>query len=725
MQQVIQNIRSGELTVQALPEPLAGPGEVLIANMASTVSAGTEKYIRELAKKSLIGKARARPDQVRRVLQKIGQEGLMTTIRQVQAKLSEPMTMGYSSAGLVLAVGEGVDRYRPGDRVASNGPHAGVVAVPMNLCARVPENVPFDHAAFAVIGSIGMQGVRLARVSLGETVLVIGLGLIGLMAVQMLRAAGVNVIGTDLDEERCRLAERFGALHARPNLSAGIVEDATDGVGADAVLITAATSSNGPIELAAESVRQKGRIVLIGVVGLDIPRKPMYLKEAEFVVSCSYGPGRYAPDYEQRGHDYPPGHVRWTEQRNIQAVLDLMGGGGIDIEPLITHRFPIDDATKAYEMIESGSEPFLGVVLNYPPVESRESKRTIELRPDAVKSDRVGIGLVGAGNFARMTMLPALQKSGAYDFTTICSAKGVSARSIGEQLGFTRVVTDESAVFEDSDIDAVFILTRHDLHARQVAAALRAGKHVFVEKPLAITTDELIDIDRAINETGGKRMLLVGFNRRFSKAARLVRAHFEDVRAPKTVSFRFNAGAIPADTWIQHPKEGGGRIIGEACHAIDLAAYLIGSPPVRVYAESIGGPHAPEITEDQSFITCRHGDGSISNIAYLAGGDRAMPKERIEVLGGGRMAVIDDFRTVHLARGGKVRHQKVDGKGHADEVADFARALREGGEWPIAWDHLKAVSLASILAVRSMHEGVMLSLVDECDGADDTAGGAP
>ncbi len=709
MHQVIQNVRTGKLRVATVPAPLARPGHVLIANACSVISAGTEKMVMDLAKKSLLAKARERPDEVRRVLQKMKNEGVFKTLQQVFARMDEPIGMGYCSAGIVLATGAGVQEYRPGDRVASNGPHAGVVGVPHHLCARVPDAVPFDQAAFTVLGSIALQGVRLARLGLGDVVFVIGLGLIGQIAVALLRANGCRVLGTDLDAGKCELARKMGAEEARPGLGARDVAGLTRGLGADAVLITASTKSDGPVELAAEAVRAKGRIVAVGAVGMNLPRRPLYFKEAEFVVSCSYGPGRYDPEYEERGHDYPAAQVRWTEQRNMQAILDLMAAGRLDLTPLISHRFPIEEAESAYQLIES-NQPCLGVVLQYPSGE--DAHRHIELRAPAPGST-LGIGCIGAGNFARAVLLPALKRHPALRLRLLASAGGLTALHTGERLGFETVTTDEEEVYRDPAVGAVFVLTRHDLHAAQVAKALRAGKHVFVEKPLALNEDELAAIEAALVEAESRPLVMVGFNRRFAPAAVQVREFFRSALAPRTVSIRFNAGAIPKEHWAQHEDVGGGRIIGEACHAIDLATYLTGSVPVRVYAESIGGPAAPQVTDDQCFITLRHADGSISSIGYLSGGDPAFPKERIEVLGGGRLAVIDDFRTLTTSVGGKTKQQRPWGgqnKGHQEEIDAFARALTQGGPAPIPWEELRAVSLAAILAVRSLREGVPLEI---------------
>jgi predicted dehydrogenase/threonine dehydrogenase-like Zn-dependent dehydrogenase len=716
--QVVQNVRSGDLSVPEVPEPLARPGYVLVANARSVVSAGTEKMVMDLARKSLLGKARERPDHVRRVLQKLRTEGFWNTLAQVREKLDEPLGMGYSSAGTVLAVGAGVRLFRPGDRVASNGPHAGVVCVPEHLCAAVPANVPLDQAAFTVLGAIALQGVRLARVGLGDAVFVIGLGLVGQITVALLKANGCRVLGTDLAAAKCELALRLGADVARPGLGAGDVTGLTRGLGADAVLITASTKSDGPVALAGEAVRQKGRVVAVGAVGLNLPRRPYYFKEAEFVVSCSYGPGRYDPAYEERGHDYPAAHVRWTEQRNMQAVLDLLGGGRINLAPLITHRFPIADAANAYRLIETGTEPYVGIVLEYPDVEESARSRRVELRPaphprplspEGRGEEEVGFGCLGAGNFARLVLLPALKKSGKLRPRILASAGGLSALHSGRKLGFEAVTADEDEVFRDPAVRAVFVLTRHDQHAAQVVKGLKAGKHVFVEKPLALTVEELDEIGVALDAASEPApLLMVGFNRRFSPAAVRVKQFFSGVRAPRTVSVRFNAGEIPADHWSQDETVGGGRIVGEACHAIDLATFLAGSPPVRVFAECVSGPYAPPVPDDQCFITLRHANGSVSSVAYLAGGDRAFPKERVEVLGGGRLAVIDDFREVITSVNGRTKRERCrsQDKGHRGEIEAFAAAVAEGGPSPTPWADLRAVSLAAILAVRSIREGV-------------------
>ncbi len=734
MKQVIQDVRRGKLSTRVGPTPAPQAGHLLIANRSSLISAGTEKMARELAQKSLFAKAKERPDHVRRVLEKVRNEGLWSTVQQVREKLDDPMPMGYCSAGVVVACGPGVQEFKPGDRVASNGSHADVVCVAKNLCARIPAGVPFDQAAFTVMGAIAMQGARLSKVTLGETVLVVGLGLVGQITVALLKAAGATVIGTDLDPAKCELAMQMGATVTRVGMRAAEVETLTGGLGADAVLITASTKSNAPMQLAANAVRQKGRVVLVGVVGLELDRRPFYFKEAEFVVSCSYGPGRYDPKYEEGGQDYPAAYVRWTEQRNLQAVLDLMASGRLDVRPLISHRFAMEDAGQAYELIEKGEEPYLGILLEYPEVDAQQFSPTIQLRAtqkeadptyaqhstgrtgrwglprlfSRTKSDAIGISCLGAGNFARMVLLPKLCAVPGVRPEVICSAGGGSAAHVGKKLGFATATSDASVVFDDERTDAVFVVTQHHQHAEQVLHALRAGKHVFVEKPLCMRVDELNAIEDELQSAGAKTpLVMVGFNRRFSPAAIAVRNFFAKTTEPLTVSIRFNAGMIPADHWTQDEQIGGGRIIGEACHGIDLATYLTGSPVVRVFAESIGGPAAPQTTDDQCFITLRHANGSISNVAYLAGGDKAFPKERVEVLGGGKVAIIDDFRNAEGWTGGKRKWlwKGPQDKGYDTELKQFVRAIQTGASTPIPWEEIAATTLAAIHAVHSLREG--------------------
>jgi len=708
--QIVQKIRNGRLSLITVPDPIARPGHVLIANAFSVISAGTERTAIELAKKSLLGKAKERPDQVRRVLGKLENEGILNTISQVREKLDEPMTMGYSSAGVVLACGAGVQEFKPGDRVASNGPHAGIVCVPKNLCAKVPEGVSLEHAAFAVLGAIALQGVRLAHLELGESAFVVGLGLIGQLTVALLKAQGCRVFGTDIDTDKCRMAVKMGAERAKSDFGTKELNDLTHGLGADAVIITASTKSNEPIELAAESVRKRGRVVAVGDVSLNLPRRPFYFKEAEFVVSCSYGPGRYDAEYEERGHDYPPAYVRWTEQRNMQAVLDLMAAGKLDVPALISHRFKIEDAETAYEMIEKGKEPYLGILLEYNASEASSLKK-IELRAvPQTSGEKIGVGVLGAGNFARLVLLPALRKIGKLKLRALCSAGGLSAVHSGEKLGFEIATSDEDEVYRDPAVGAVFILTRHNEHAHQVIKALKAGKHVFVEKPLCLNENELQEITyayhSALNTLHSALVLMVGYNRRFAPMARQLKSFLANVHKPLVMNYRVNAGYIPSNHWVQDPEQGGGRIIGEVCHFVDFLTFLTGTLPKRIHARAL--PSDGRYHDDNVVITLEFADGSLGSITYVANGDIAFPKERVEIFGGGSVAVLDDFRRLELVQRGRKKVHKSrlrQDKGHQEECNAFISAVQKGSSLPIPFEELVATSLTTLAIEESLRSG--------------------
>jgi predicted dehydrogenase/threonine dehydrogenase-like Zn-dependent dehydrogenase len=692
------------IAVRDLPAPAVSQGRVIVATAASLISSGTERYVTQLAQSSLLAKARQRPDHVKRVLQKIQQEGLRSTIDQVRARLSEPMALGYAAAGIVLECARDVQELKAGDRVAIAAPHAGIVAVGKNLCARVPDGVSFDRAAYTSVAAIALQGVRLAKATLGESVLVIGLGLVGQISVALLKAQGCRVFGTDVDPRKLDLALEFGADGVATGAPADAVK-AFSGAGVDAVVITAATASNEPIEFAAAACRPKGRIVLVGVVGLNVPRAPFFEKELEFTVSSSLGPGRKDPDYEDKGIDYPIGHARWTAQRNMQAVLDLMAAGKLPVEKLTTHRFPIERALDAYGLVTTASEPHLGIILEYGE-EARKPARRIDFPVRPAADPEPGISLVGAGNFARLVMIPALETSGGFRWRGVCTATGMVSEHTGRTKGFAFATTDIDEILRDAATKAVFIATRHNLHASLVLKALRAGKHVFVEKPLCITLDELHEIDACVSDLGELcPLLMVGFNRRFAPGLAPLRNHFRDV-VPLSVSYRFAPGPIPKNHWTQDDAIGGGRIIGEACHAIDVCSVVTGSAPVKIYAESAASSHRAEATDDQVFISMRHANGSVSNVSYQSGGDRAFPGERLEVFGGGKVGTIDQWGTVELWSGG--RRRTANGgrdKGHTAEFKAFLDVLRHGGPWPIAWEDIRATTLASFAAVRSLRDG--------------------
>jgi predicted dehydrogenase/threonine dehydrogenase-like Zn-dependent dehydrogenase len=710
MKQVLQNIDSGKTEVRAVPAPLCGPGEVLIANRASLVSAGTERMLVEFSRKSLLGKARERPDQVRRVLQKMRDEGVLETVRQVRARLADPLALGYSSAGVVLEVGTGVEGLRPGDRVASNGPHAEIVAVPQRLVARIPGDVAWDRACYAVVGAIALQGIRLANVGMGDRVVVIGLGLIGQLAVRLLVGAGCRVFATDLDEDRRDLAA--GAVAVSGDDLAAAVNDATDGHGADAVLLAAATDSNGPLELAADVARRKARLVCVGAVGMDVPRRAFYPKELELVVSCSYGPGRYDPLYEDRGVDYPYGHVRWTEQRNIAAVLEQMEAGRLDVASMTSHTFAIEDGESAYDLFEGDGDGSLGIVLTYAAEEPDSADRVVELRSGGGTGD-VSLGLVGAGNYASLVLLPALQRQDGIRYRAIASAGGVSAVSRGERNDFEIACSDAEALFADADVNTVVVATRHGNHADLAARAMAAGKHCWVEKPLAVNPEQLEAVEAAVASAGADRpVLAVGFNRRWAPATEAVREVFDGVDEPLSMVYRFHGGPLPQDHWTRDPDEGGGRLVGEACHAFDLVSFLAGAPITRVFAESVRPGGGSAFAEDRAMVSLRFADGSVASVAYLSAGDKAHPKERLEVFGGGRVAVLDDFRSVHVTRDGKSKTHKLGAreKGQGAALAAFLRCIREGSGDPVDVSSLFNTTRATFAAMESLRTGMPVEL---------------
>jgi predicted dehydrogenase len=550
--------------------------------------------------------------------------------------------------------------------------------------------------------------VRLSRATLGETVFVIGLGLVGQLTVALLKAAGCRVIGTDLDASKCELAMKMGAMLARPGLAANDVEAVTGGLGSDAVIITASTQSNGPIDSAAGAVRKKGRVVLVGVVGLELDRRPFYFKEAEFVVSCSYGPGRYDPAYEEGGHDYPAAYVRWTEQRNMDAVLNLMASGALDVSPLITHRFPIEHAERAYALVERGAEPYMGIVLQYPLEQPEKLQRQIRLpvhTPAKQEPGKIGIAVLGVGNFARTTLLPELKNCEGLRPVALCSASGLSATHYGPRFGFEAATTDENEAIWHAEVDAVFILTRHNQHAGQVIAAVKAGKHVFCEKPLCLNDDELRNIIQTYSAQS-QSILTVGYNRRFSPMAQQLKNFLAAAHEPLVMHYRVNAGYIPPDHWVHDPEQGGGRIIGEVCHFVDFMTFLTESLPVRITTQAL--PNTQRYRDDNIVVTLAFANGSSGTITYVANGDKTFSKERVEVFGGGAVAVLDDFRRLELVRDGRkqvVKSRLRQDKGHRGELAAFLAAVRNGGPPPITFREMVAASLTTFAIRESLRHG--------------------
>jgi polar amino acid transport system substrate-binding protein len=712
MKQFLQNLRTGEGTVTEVPVPIVQPGRVLVRTAASLISAGTERALAELGQKGLLGKARERPELIGKVWEKVKTDGIVQALEGVRDKLDQSHAVGYSAAGIVIETAKDVTEFRAGDRVACAGTdyasHAEVISVPRNLCVRLPNQLSFEEGAFGTVGAIALQGVRLAEPTIGESVVVIGLGLVGQLTVQLLQANGCRVFGIDLDEARIQLARTSGADDGC------VPDDARERVrawsregGADACIVAAATASSEPIELAGEISRLKGRVVAVGMVGMNVPRNVYYQRELTLKVSLSYGPGRHDPDYEERGHDYPLAYVRWTEGRNIEAFLDLLAAGRVDVRPLITHRFSIDDARRAYQLISGRiDEKYLAVVLTYD-TES-EINRRIEnksaVKRAAAPAGRVGVGLIGAGGYAQKVLLPNFKAAGV-EFCSIASASGVSARDVGTKYGFARFLSDAQAVIDDDDANLIVIATRHGSHAELARLALERGRHVFVEKPLALDDAELDGVlDAAANSEG---QLMVGFNRRFSPLAARAKEVFAGRQSPLSIVYRVNAGRIPREHWTQDAREGGGRIIGEVCHFIDLMQFLTGAMPKSVYAEAVAPGRGNIVSEDSVLITLRFADGSNGVIAYLAEGDRSLGKERLEIFAEGKTFVIEDFRSARLYAGGREKRETLrqQDKGQPEEMRVVCAVVAEGKPAPITLAELEATTRATFRIKDSLRTG--------------------
>ncbi len=700
-------MRDGRSSIVEVPVPTPQPGMVLVRTAASLVSAGTERMVVEFAEKSLVGKVRARPDLAKQVIDKARREGVLSTVEAAFNRLDQPMALGYSSAGTVVALGEGVQTFRVGQRVACAGGgyavHAEYAVVPVNLVAPLPDAVDFESGAFGTLGSIALHGFRLAKPQVGETVAVIGLGLLGLLTAGIAQAAGCRVFGVDLDEKRVILARELGAQAVlRPQAEEAALSY-TQGMGADVVLICADTTANDPVELAGEICRDRGRVVAVGAVGLDLPRKVYYYKEIDFIVSRSYGPGRYDPEYEEGGHDYPAGFVRWTAGRNLASFVNLIGEGRLKVSALISHRFPIERGAEAYELITGkDGEPFLAVLLIYPQEETAdlEAAKTVHLKERAApsKTDQVRLGALGAGNFAGAVIFPVTAKHKQIELVGIASASGRSAQHAARKYGFAYATSDEQAIIKDEKINTLAVLTRHHLHAGQTLAGLRSGKHVFCEKPLALTRAELDEIETEVSKPSAP-LLMAGFNRRFAPLAVEMKAFIDARQEPFAAHYRINAGFIPPEHWTQDLSQGGGRIVGEGCHFIDFLTWLADAAPVSVQAQAL--PDRGRYKEDNVFMTFAFPDGSLGTVSYLANGDKSMPKERVEVFAGGRAAVLDDFRRLETyARGSrKVRRAALrQDKGHAAEWGAFVRAILAGGPPPIAYEQLFGVMRATFEA---------------------------
>lgn len=723
MKQVIQSYKTGELAVVDVPSPAVKPGFVVVQNMASLVSAGTEKHMLEMAKKSLVGKAMARPDLVRQVVAKARAEGVLEAYHQAVNRLDTPVPLGYSSAGTVIDAGRGVEDFSKGDWVACVGSgyasHAEIVCVPQNFCAKIPEGVDFESAAFVALGGIALEAVRLAELSLGSRVVVIGLGLLGQIATQLLRAAGCHVFGADLAPAKIQMALEHGleagAVIGQADVRGAMREFAPQG--ADAVIIMAAASNNQPLELAAQVARERAKIVATGLINLAVPREPFFDKELELVVSRAWGPGAFDPLYIEKGIDYPLAYGRWTAKRNLEEFLAQLSKGAVSVKHLMTHRFSIEQAAEAYKLILEGKEPYIGVMLTYPEaakaVKELPKDKKVELKPHSKKTiertkKAVGIGVIGAGLFATTTLLPVLKRQHGIRLKGIATTTGHSGRHAGGKFGFEYCTTDYKELIADPEIDLIIALTRHSSHAHFVVEALRAGKHIYVEKPLAINEEQLRTVAKAYDEAQKESgpVLFVGFNRRFSPYARWLKERFSNIAEPLAVCCTVNAGPVPSDHWVHDPEQGGGRIIGEVCHFVDLVQFLTGSVPVRVYAETLESKaYKPS---DNVVITLKMDNGAISSIAYVAGGDKSYSREKVEILGGGAVGLIDNFKKAIFVRGGRRKVKKsflsID-RGYEGEFEALISAIERGGPPPVAFEEYVKTTMATFAIEQSLVKG--------------------
>jgi predicted dehydrogenase/threonine dehydrogenase-like Zn-dependent dehydrogenase len=722
MRQVVQNVKNGQLEVREVPPPALLAGGVLVRTAASIISPGTEKMVLELGKKSLIGKARERPDLVRQVINRARTYGIAATVQSVMSKMDQALQLGYSAAGVVEKVADGVVDIKPGDRVAIAGAgyasHAEMNFVPRNLTAHLPANVSFEQAAYSTVAAIAMQGVRVSRPELGELVVVSGLGLIGLITVQLLKANGCRVLGLDLNKDKVEMGLSLG-MDEGLVLEAGdphrAVDRFSDGRGVDLTLITAATASNQPIELAGELTRRKGRVVVVGAVGMNIPRDIYYRKELELKISMSYGPGRYDRSYEEGGLDYPYDYVRWTERRNLESVLDLMARDLLDVKSLTTHRFSVDRAGDAYQMIYGGTESYVGVILQYDLNRPQEEIVTIKsaAAPTRPTQDRLGVGFVGAGNYSSVHLLPHLKSHAEVKLLGLASATGLNAKQKAERFGFNYCGTDIEPLLQDPEIDAVFIGTRHSTHAEFTIRALNAGKHVFVEKPMVVTEEQLGAVIDAYRDANARQPtgLMVGLNRRFAPMTIKLKEAFSS-KTPLQMIYRVNSGNIPTSTWLHEEEEGGGMLIGEMCHFVDLLQFICGQRPVTVYAQSLTLNSQKASNSDNLSITISFEGGSVGTLCYNTVGNSGFPKEHLEVYGGGVVGVIDDFRALEIVKAGKPMRLKAanQDKGQSREVGETIRAFRTQGAAPILFSEL-VVGMRVIFAARqSVRSGQPVTL---------------
>ena len=711
-----QLIQSRKATTIEVPAPVCRDGHILVKNCYSLVSRGTEKNAIQFARKSLLGKAKSRPDLVARVVEKARRDGLMSAYDTVRGHLGTGLALGYSSAGHVIQVGSGAEGFQVSDRVACAGSgyavHAEVISVPINLAAVVPAGVSLEEASFVTIGAIAVQAVRTAELRLGESVLVIGLGLIGLTLVQVLKSAGCRVAGIDPVTSRCALARELAcdltSVDSR-DIERQLV-DWTGGGGVDAAIIAASSPDNQPVELAARVCRHGGMVVVVGAVGMNLPRRPFYEKELTFRVSRSYGPGRYDPEYEEKGRDYPFAYVRWTEKRNMESFLELLRAGKVTTRPLISHRFPIDQAADAYGLIsEDSHQASLGVLLSYP--EDYSAKYRLDLRtpPTRKSSGRISVGLLGAGNFARSVLIPELQRLPEVELVGLCSGTGLGAREAAERFGFRFCTTSEDEIWNDGEIDLVVIATRHHLHARQLISSLRAGKHVFCEKPLCLNLEELSSIVALQQEFGRQNlapMIMVGFNRRFSPMICEIKEHLRD-NSSWMLQLRVNAGSIPAEHWIHDPDQGGGRIIGEVCHFVDLFSYLVGESAGSVLAVAASSGRSGHLEENLS-VRLTYPGGSVATLTYAASGDPAIGKEYLEMFGGRTSIQLDDYRKLTLRQNGRRKTRRAilrRNRGHRHALEVMMQRICQGGPAPISFQELVDSTLTTFAIKISLASG--------------------
>ncbi|SFO74123.1 Predicted dehydrogenase [Algoriphagus ornithinivorans] len=706
MKQIIQDLKNGDTILEEVPAPLVKPGQVLIQTTRSLVSLGTERMLVEFGKANFLQKARQQPDKVKEVINKVKTDGLQPTVNAVFNKLGQPLPLGYCNVGKVIAIGKGVEDFAIGDRVSSNGHHAEYVSVPKNLVAKIPDGVSDEEAAFTVIGSIGLQGIRLANPSFGETVVVVGLGLIGLITAQLLKANGCQVIGFDYDPSKVALASSFGIIAVNPGEGidqVAFVQDYTQGVGADAVIITASNKSNEIISQSAKMSRKKGRIILVGVIGLDISRADFFEKELTFQVSCSYGPGRYDESYEQKGQDYPLPYVRWTEKRNFEAILQALASKSIQVEPLITDRVPLEQYQQIYGDM-SGSKSIASILLY--PEKSSEPQRSISITSNTFQAGKGTLGIIGSGNFTSAMILPCLKKTPA-KLKFISSSAGLSSTTLAKKFGVAQSTTDNNLILRDAEVDLVMVTTRHNAHARMVIDALRAGKHVFVEKPLALNQEELDLVVGAYVESG--KTVSVGFNRRFAPLALQMKRALGSGNTPMNIVATMNAGVIPANVWVHDMQVGGGRIIGEACHFIDLISYLAGSKVKSVCMSSMG--INPEENTDNATILLKYENGTNGVINYFANGSKAYSKERVEVYHQERTLIMDNWRKL---KGFGFKNfssaSSSQDKGHQNQFNLLIDSIQKGGNAIIPMDDIVNTTKASFAAIESLKTGAWVSL---------------